>query len=103
MRFACMLASEAHEKVLKSIGPGNKEYQCEAVFKFHNLCTAGARFEPYNCICASSKNSSTLHYIVNDKTIKDDCFVLCDMGAKYYGYTSDITVTFPSNGKFNPK
>ena len=98
-----MLASEAHEKVLRSIRPGNKEYQCEAVFKYHNLCTAGARFEPYNCICASSRNCSTLHYEVNDKQIKDDTLVLCDMGAKYYGYCSDITMTFPSNGKFNHK
>jgi Xaa-Pro aminopeptidase len=103
MKYTCMLASEAHEKVLRGIRPGNTEFQCEALFKFHNLCVAGARFDPYNCICGSEKGSATLHYELNDKVIKDDVFVLCDMGAKYYGYCSDITVTFPSNGTFNPK
>lgn len=71
--------------------------------KYHCLSTCGARFEPYNCICASGRNASTLHYIVNDKLIKDDTLILNDMGGKYYGYCSDITITFPSNGKFNEK
>lgn len=67
------------------------------------MTSCGAKFAAYDCICASGRNPATLHYVVNDQLIKDDSLVLCDMGGKYQGYCADITVTFPSNGKFNDK
>lgn len=67
------------------------------------MVNSGCRYKAYDCVCAGGRAGATLHYIVNDQYIKDDTFVLCDMGAKYYGYCSDITVTFPSGGKFNDK
>jgi Xaa-Pro dipeptidase len=103
LRFVCMLSSEAHERVLRNIKVGNKEYQIEALFQFHNHVTSGAKFNAYDCICASGRNAGTLHYNVNDKYLNDGSLVLADMGAKYRGYCSDITVTFPISGKFNPK
>ncbi|KAK2919754.1 hypothetical protein Q8A73_001958 [Channa argus] len=51
-------------------------------------------------------NSSVLHYghagAPNDKTIMDGDMCLFDMGGEYYCYTSDITCSFPANGKFTP-
>lgn len=58
---------------------------------------------PYNCICASGIHCATLHYIVNDKKLKKDALMLCDMGAIYKGYCSDITIVFPVSGKFTEK
>lgn len=75
----------------------------EALFKYHTFVNTGCRFAAYECICAGGRGAATLHYIVNDKTIEDNSLILNDMGGKYYGYCSDITVTFPSNGKFNEK
>ena len=103
MRYICKISSEAHVRVLREIKAGNKEYQIEALFAYHTHSTSGARFHAYNCICASGRNSATLHYNVNDQLLKEDSFVLCDMGAKYKGYCADITVTFPVSGKFNDR
>lgn len=49
-------------------------------------------------------NCSVLHYghagAPNNKKIKDGDLCLFDMGAEYCCYASDITTTFPANGKF---
>jgi len=103
MRYICKLSSEAHERVLREIKAGHKEYQIEALFGFHTFSNSGSRFQAYNCICASGRDAATLHYVVNDKLLKEDSLILSDMGAKYKGYCSDITVTFPASGKFNEK
>ena len=67
----------------------------------------GMRNLSYTCICATGHNGSILHYghagAPNDKLINDKELCLFDMGGEYYCYGSDITCTFPSNGKFNPK
>jgi len=103
LRFVNQMSSEAHIRVLKNSKAGLKEYQIEALFKFHGFERCGARFQAYDCICASGHDSATLHYICNDKVLVDGALMLADMGAKYYGYCSDITVTFPINGKFTKK
>ena len=86
MRYICKLSSEAHERVLREIKAGHKEYQIEALFGFHTFSNSGSRFQAYNCICASGRDAATLHYIVNDKLLKEDSLILSDMGAKYKGY-----------------
>ncbi|MBN3284717.1 PEPD dipeptidase, partial [Polyodon spathula] len=62
------------------------------------------RHTSYTCICGSGNNSSVLHYghaaAPNDKTIEDGDMCLFDMGGEYYCYSSDITCSFPANGKF---
>ena len=58
----------------------------------------------YTCICGSGHNSAVLHYghagAPNDKKIQSGDMLLLDMGAEYHGYSSDITCSFPANGKF---
>jgi len=75
----------------------------EALYKFASQNSIGARFMAYNCICAHGTGCATLHYNDNNKEFKDGTLTLCDMGLKYYGYCSDITVTYPVNGKFTQK
>ena len=103
LRFVNKISSEAHIRVLHNAKVGLKEYQIEALFRFHGFERCGARFLAYNCICASGPDAATLHYICNDKVLVDGALMLSDMGAKYYGYCADITVTFPINGKFTEK
>lgn len=57
----------------------------------------------YNPICCTGTDCSVLHYIQNDKEIIDGTLALCDLGAKKYNICSDITTTFPVNGKFTQK
>ncbi|CAD8089987.1 unnamed protein product [Paramecium primaurelia] len=103
MRYICKISSEAHELVIKNIRKGNKEYQMEALYQYHTFIHHGCRFTPYECICASGTNGSVLHYEENSKTINERELILNDMGGKFYGYCSDITVTFPSDGRFTQK
>jgi len=103
MRFVNMMCSEGHIRVLRNSKVGLKEYQIEALFKFHSQERCGSKFQAYDCVCGSGRNAATLHYITNDKVLVDGALLLADMGAKYYGYCADITVTFPINGKFTQK
>ncbi|XP_030881156.1 xaa-Pro dipeptidase [Leptonychotes weddellii] len=62
------------------------------------------RHSSYTCICGSGENSAVLHYghagAPNDRTIQDGDMCLFDMGGEYYCFSSDITCSFPANGKF---
>lgn len=89
---------------MKSVRLGMKEYQCEAMFLKYAYYNGGCRHASYTCICGSGNNGSVLHYghsgAPNDKTIRDGDMCLFDMGAEYYCTTSDITCSYPANGKF---
>lgn len=106
LRFANKISSEAHKQVMKAVKPGMYEYQAESVFIQYCYCHGGMRHVGYTCICASGHNGSVLHYghagEPNHKLIKDGDLCLFDLGGEYYGYTADITCTFPANGKFTP-
>lgn len=63
----------------------------------------GAEEWAYGAIFGSGKDCAILHYIDNNKELKDGDLMLCDAGARKYGINSDITTTFPVNGKFTQK
>lgn len=105
MRYTNKISSEAHKEVMKNVKPGSFEFQMESIFGDYCYRRGGMRHMSYTCICATGENASVLHYghaaAPNDKKIKEDEFCLFDMGAEYYCYGSDITCSYPSNGKFN--
>ncbi|CAA9994882.1 unnamed protein product [Nesidiocoris tenuis] len=107
MRIVNKLSSAAHRLVMKKIAADNYEYQGEALFKFFAQYVGGARAVAYTCICGSGHNCSILHYghaaAPNAKQIKDGDMCLFDMGASLWGYASDITCSFPVNGRFTEK
>jgi len=104
MRYASKISSLAHMHVMRTLKPGMKEYQAEATFLHHVYFYGGARHVCYNCIAASGRSGAVLHYghagAPNDQTIKDGDMLLFDFGAEYCCYCSDITCSYPANGKF---
>lgn len=99
IKKACSISAEAHKKLMQLCKPGKKEYELEGEFIY--ACTeAGARFMAYSPIVAAGDNACTLHYTDNDQTIKSNDLVLIDAGCEYQYYASDITRTFPANGRF---
>ncbi len=60
----------------------------------------GASGVAYNSIIGGGDNATILHYVENNMPLKDGDLILIDAGAEYEGYASDITRTFPVNGKY---
>jgi len=100
MRKSAHIAARSHVKAMKSIKPGMNERQIEGVFIGESLAL-GAKTVAYNSICAGGDNATTLHYNFNDEELKDGELFLIDAGAEYNYYASDITRTYPINGKFS--
>ncbi|KAJ4759228.1 Metallopeptidase M24 family protein [Rhynchospora pubera] len=104
IQYANDVSSEAHIQVMRNAKVGMKEYQLESIFLHHIYMYGGCRHCSYTCICATGHNSSVLHYghaaAPNDKILEDGDMALMDMGAEYSFYGSDITCSFPINGKF---
>lgn len=101
MRTAAKISSKAHKRAMKFCRPGMKEWQVEAEI-LHECARAGARDQAYSPIVGGGSNACVLHYIENSDELKDGDLLLIDAGCEYACYASDITRTFPVNGKFTP-
>jgi Xaa-Pro aminopeptidase len=99
MQRAADIAADAHVEAMKSVRPGMKEYEVEAMLEAY-FRKHGAAGSSYTSIIGSGGNATVLHYISNQDELKDGDLLLVDAGAEYKGYASDITRTFPINGKF---
>lgn len=89
---------------MKNIKPGMRESQLESFFKFHgeqNYFTG--RVAPYISICGCAHKAATLHYHEADQTCVDGQTMLTDQGHSLHHYISDVTTSFPVNGKFTEK
>jgi Xaa-Pro aminopeptidase len=99
MRRAGAISSEAHRRAMARARPGWHEYEVEAELA-HEFLKSGAQSVAYPSIVASGPNACVLHYRDNDRLMADGDLLLIDAGCEYRGYASDITRTFPVNGRF---
>ncbi|HJQ31581.1 MAG TPA: Xaa-Pro aminopeptidase [Pyrinomonadaceae bacterium] len=99
MQRAADIAAEAHREAMRAARPGAKEYEIEALIEYV-FRRSGAAGPAYNTIVGSGVNATILHYINNDAELKDGDLLLIDAGAEFEGFASDITRTFPVNGRF---
>ncbi|MEZ5306389.1 MAG: aminopeptidase P N-terminal domain-containing protein [Pyrinomonadaceae bacterium] len=99
MAVAGQIAAEAHVLAMKKAKPGMNESQIEAMIEAY-MKDKGASGVAYNSIVGTGENATILHYVENNAPLKDGDLLLIDAGAEYKGYASDITRTFPVNGKF---
>jgi Xaa-Pro dipeptidase len=104
LEHVAQISSFAHAYVMRNCRPGMMEYQCESLFLHYCYYNYGCRLVSYTNICGCGPNAAILHYghagANNNSQIQKEHNVLYDMGAEYMGYTSDITCSFPANGKF---
>ena len=99
MQTSADLAAAAHTQAMTKVKPGMFEYEIAALFdaefKRNNSTHA------YTPIVAGGANACVLHYIENNEALEDGDLLLIDAGCETVGYASDITRTFPINGRFS--
>lgn len=96
------ISCEAHNEVMKAARPGMTEYQVQAIMEY-GFKKHGSEYPGYPSINGSADNACVLHYVTNQRLMKDGDLLLSDCAAEYHGYTADITRTIPINGKFTPE
>jgi Xaa-Pro aminopeptidase len=100
MRRSANIAAAAHQRAMQLTRPDMMEYQIEAEF-LHEFYRHGAQAPAYTSIVAGGANACILHYNANNAKLRDGDLLLIDAGCELDGYASDITRTFPVNGKFS--
>jgi len=101
IRRAVRISADAHRWVMRLCRPDLWEYELEA--EFVRVCAArGGRFQAYPPIVGGGANACVLHYVDSRHRLEDGDLVLVDAGCELAGYASDITRTFPVNGRFSP-
>lgn len=99
MQKAATISAEAHILAMKKTKPGMNEFQIESLIEAY-MRDHGASGVAYNSIIGGGENATILHYVENNRPLKDGDLLLIDAGAEYQGYAADITRTFPVNGKY---
>lgn len=99
MRESASIAAQAHVRGMQTVKPGMWEYQLEAEY-LHEFMRHGARFPAYNTIVGGGSNACILHYVENNQVLQEGDLVLVDAGCEWQHYASDITRTYPVNGRF---
>ena len=100
MRRAAAISSAAHARAMQATRPGLHEYALEAEL-LYEFRRSGAQAPAYNAIVAGGANACVLHYSANNARLNDGELVLIDAGCELDGYASDITRTWPVNGRFS--
>jgi Xaa-Pro aminopeptidase len=100
MRASARIAAAAQLRAMRFTRPGRYEYEIAAeLMHEYGRHNAAAAYQP---ICGGGANSCILHYHENDARLADGDLLLVDAGAEYQCYASDITRTWPVNGRFSP-
>jgi Xaa-Pro aminopeptidase len=100
MLRAAAISSQAHARAMRAARPGMYEYELEAEL-LYEFRRNGAQAPAYNSIVAAGANACVLHYSANNARSRDGDLVLIDAGCELDGYASDITRTWPVNGRFS--
>ncbi len=105
MRRAAQISARGHVRAMKMSaqwlreGKDLREYHLDAEL-LHEFRLGGSQYPAYTSIVAAGANACVLHYRADVAPVRDGDLVLIDAGCELDGYASDITRTFPANGKF---
>lgn len=98
---AIKITNIALNHLMRTLKPGMNEYEIEAEYNY--ILNKNNTEPSFDTIAASGVNACVLHYINNNDTINDNELILFDLGVKYNNYCSDISRTYPANGKFSER
>jgi len=99
IKKASDITSDGLISAMKIAKPGIWEYELQAAVEYQ-FTSQGAMLRGFPSIVGSGLNNLIVHYFDNNCQTKDGDLVVMDVGAKYHGYSSDITRTIPVSGKF---
>lgn len=99
---AIEMTANGLNEVLKTLRPGLYEYQVQATYEY-SIKYQGSIKPSFPTIAGAGYNATMLHYGTNRDLIKEGDLILLDLGSMSEGYCSDITRTYPANGKFSPR
>jgi Xaa-Pro aminopeptidase len=100
MRRAAAISGEAHRAVMRAARAGRNEGELDALLDY-TFRRHGGTGSAYTNIVAGGANACILHYVENDRPLKDGELLLVDAGCEWEYYASDVTRTFPVSGRFN--
>ncbi|XP_021937310.1 probable Xaa-Pro aminopeptidase 3 isoform X2 [Zootermopsis nevadensis] len=100
MKASCKIASDAINATIASSYPGITEHQLFARVDYECRMT-GAEYLAYPPVVAGGDRANIIHYINNNQVVSEGEMVLMDAGCEYHGYSSDITRTWPVDGRFS--
>lgn len=101
MSRAAHISALAHRRAMQVCRPGMREFEIEAEL-LYTFRKHGAQAPAYGSIVAAGANACVLHYPAGNAVIQDGDLILIDAACELDGYASDITRTFPANGRFSP-
>jgi Xaa-Pro aminopeptidase len=99
MRRAAAITAEAHRAVMGAARAGMREFELDALLSY-TFRRRGADGEAYGNIVAAGANACVLHYRASDAELRAGELVLVDAGCEVEHYASDVTRTFPVDGRF---
>lgn len=102
MQTACDITEKGFRRILEFVQPGVWEHEIEAEF-LHEFVRNRSKGFAYSPIIASGNNANVLHYLENNKEVKDGDMILLDLAAEYANYSSDMTRTIPGSGRFTAR
>ena len=102
MRRAARITVAGHLEALRTLRPGEMEYELEADVEatFHRL---GAEAVAFPSIVGSGFYGTVLHYMSSRRRMEAGDLVVVDVGAELAGYGSDLTRTYPVSGRYTPR
>ncbi len=102
LKRAAIVTAEAQRQAMMLAAPGRFEYELEAAIE-HTFRSEGCDGPGFTTIIGSGSNSTILHYDLNSRRLEAGDVIVMDIGAKYMGYTADVTRTIPASGRFTPE
>jgi Xaa-Pro aminopeptidase len=102
LRKVGKLGVEGHLAMMRATRVGAPEYEMSAAFEYA-VRKGGARDLAYNVIISSAENHPYLHYYKHDRILADGDFIVVDAGPILDNYVTDISASYPANGKFTPR
>jgi len=102
LRRAAAITRNGHVAAMRHTQPGAFEYEIQAVVE-SEYRRGGAESTAYESIVAGGDNATVLHYVANRDRLAPGSLLLIDSGCELDCYATDVTRTWPVDGRFTPE